>query len=113
MPAVTPRLCAIVHSHEISLKRGNRPLFLRHLQQNIRRAIGDLGPARIVQLPGRIMLDLAGHPNPPAVRERLSRVAGIANIMKATSVKMNVSRKRRGKPPVTKSRMRLKASGSP
>src|SRR5262245_15050363 len=80
MAAITPSPCAVVHYHEISLKRGNRPVFLRHLQENIRRAIGDLGPARIVQLPGRIMLDLAGHPDPPAVRERLSRVAGIANI---------------------------------
>jgi tRNA uracil 4-sulfurtransferase len=80
MAAITPSPCAIVHYHEISLKRGNRPLFLRHLQANIRRAIGDLGPARIVQLTGRIMLDLTGHADPAAVRERLSRVAGIANI---------------------------------
>ena len=58
MAPITPSPCAIVHYHEISLKRGNRPLFLRHLQQNIRRAIGDLGPARLVQLSGRIMLDL-------------------------------------------------------
>ena len=75
-----PSPCAIVHYHEISLKRGNRPLFLRHLQQNIRRAVGDLGPARLVQLSGRIMLDLTGHADPAAVRDRLGRVAGIANI---------------------------------
>jgi tRNA uracil 4-sulfurtransferase len=80
MAAVTPSPCAIVHYHEISLKRGNRPLFLRHLQQNIRRAIGDLGPARLIQLSGRIMLDLTGHPDPGAVRDRLCRVAGIANV---------------------------------
>ena len=35
MAPITPSPCAIVHYHEISLKRGNRPLFLRHLQQNI------------------------------------------------------------------------------
>ena len=80
MAPITPSPCAIVHYHEISLKRGNRPLFLRHLQQNIRRAVGDLGPARLVQLSGRIMLDLTGHPDPAAVRDRLGRVAGIANI---------------------------------
>ena len=80
MAPITPSPCAIVHYHEISLKRGNRPLFLRHLQQNIRRAIGDLGPARLVQLSGRIMLDLTGHPDPAAVRDRLGRVAGVANI---------------------------------
>ena len=45
---------AIVHYHEISLKRGNRPLFLRQLHQNLLRAIGDLGPVELVQLSGRI-----------------------------------------------------------
>jgi len=74
-----PGLCAIVHYHEISLKGGNRPLFLRHLQQNLLRATSDLGPVRVVQLPGRIMLDLAGHPDPDRVGDRLGRVSGIAN----------------------------------
>jgi thiamine biosynthesis protein ThiI len=78
--AVTPGPCAIVHYHEISLKRGNRPLFLRHLQDNIRRAVQDLGPVRLTQLPGRITLDLAGHADPAAVRDRLARVCGIANL---------------------------------
>jgi thiamine biosynthesis protein ThiI len=70
---------AILHYHEISLKRGNRPLFLRHLQQNVLRAIGDLGPVRLEQLPGRIVLDLSRHPDPARVRERLARVCGVAN----------------------------------
>ncbi len=73
------RPCVIVHYHEISLKRGNRPLFLRRLQENLARAVGDLGPVRVHQLPGRIVLDLTGHPAPGAVRERLDRVCGIAN----------------------------------
>jgi tRNA uracil 4-sulfurtransferase len=74
------RPCAIVHYHEISLKRGNRPLFLRYLQQNLLRATSDLGPIRLVQLPGRIMLDLADHPHPNAVGDRLARVFGVANV---------------------------------
>src|SRR5215468_7064601 len=73
------RPCVIVHYHEISLKRGNRPLFLRRLQENLARAVGDLGPVRVQQLPGRIVLDLAGHPAPEAVRARLDRVCGVAN----------------------------------
>jgi len=71
--------CVIVHYHEISLKRGNRPLFLRRLQENLARAVSDLGPVRVIQLPGRIVLDLEGNPDPPGVRERLDRVCGIAN----------------------------------
>ena len=76
-PVTAP--AAIVHYHEISLKRGNRPLFLRHLQENIVRAVGDLGPVGLVQLPGRLMLDLSHHPDPERLRERLARVCGIAN----------------------------------
>src|SRR5262249_13539360 len=38
------------------------------------------------QLPGRIMLDLAGHPDPPGVYERLGRVSGIANFALAERV---------------------------
>ena len=71
--------CVIVHYHEISLKRGNRPLFLRKLQENLARAVSDLGPVRVIQLPGRIVLDLEGNPDPQGVRERLDRVCGIAN----------------------------------
>ena len=71
--------CVIVHYHEISLKRGNRPLFLRRLQENLARAVSDLGPVRVIQLPGRIVLDLEGNPDPKGVRERLDRVCGIAN----------------------------------
>jgi thiamine biosynthesis protein ThiI len=69
-----------VHYHEISLKRGNRPLFLRQLRQNLLRATSDLGSPRAIQLPGRILLDLASHPAPDAVCDRLTRVAGIANL---------------------------------
>ncbi len=88
MTGATP--AAILHYHEISLKRGNRPLFLRHLQQNVRRAIGDLGPVRLEQLPGRIVLDLTSHPDPARVRERLARVCGVANY--SLAVRTGVSR---------------------
>ena len=88
MTGATP--AAILHYHEISLKRGNRPLFLRHLQQNVRRAIGDLGPVRLEQLPGRIVLDLTSHPDPTRVRERLARVCGVANY--SLAVRTGVSR---------------------
>ena len=81
---------AIVHYHEISLKRGNRPLFLRQLHQNLLRAIGDLGPVELVQLSGRVMLDLSRHPAPRLLPERLARVAGVANF--ALAIRTGVSR---------------------
>ncbi len=85
-----PAPAAIVHYHEISLKRGNRPLFLRHLQQNLLRAIGDLGPVRLEQLSGRIVLDLSRHPEPARLGERLARVCGVANF--ALALRTGVSR---------------------
>jgi tRNA uracil 4-sulfurtransferase len=69
----------VVHYHEISLKRGNRPLFLRHLRRNLERALADVGPAPVEQLSGRIVIDLEGNPVPDAVRDRITRVFGVAS----------------------------------
>ena len=84
------RPAVIVHYHEISLKRGNRPLFLRHLARNLERAIGDLGPVPLHQLSGRILLDLADHPRPEAVRNRIARVFGVASCALAYRVPSTV-----------------------
>jgi thiamine biosynthesis protein ThiI len=73
------RPALVVHYHEISLKRGNRPLFLRHLRRNLERALADLGPAPVQQRPGRIVVDLEGHAAPEAVRDRAARVFGVAH----------------------------------
>ncbi len=73
------RPCIVVHYHEISLKGGNRPLFLRHLSRNLARATADLPPVTVVQRPGRILLDLEHHEKPEAVLERMARGLGIAN----------------------------------
>jgi thiamine biosynthesis protein ThiI len=70
----------VVHYHEISLKRGNRPLFLRHLRRNVERALADTGPARVEQLSGRIVVDLEGHPAPETARDRVARVFGVASV---------------------------------
>ncbi len=74
------RPVVVVHYHEISLKRGNRPLFLRHLKRNLERATEDLGPFVVRQRPGRIVLDLEDHPKPDAVLERAATVCGVAGV---------------------------------
>jgi thiamine biosynthesis protein ThiI len=71
----------VVHYHEISLKRGNRPLFLRQLARNIASAIADVGPVGVRQRPGRLVLDLEGHPQPEVVRDRVQRVCGVASVL--------------------------------
>jgi thiamine biosynthesis protein ThiI len=72
------RPVVVVHYNEVSLKRGNRPLFLRHLARNLQRAVADLPPVTLRQRPGRIVLDLDDHPGPEAVRDRAARVCGVS-----------------------------------
>ena len=90
------RPCLLVHYHEISLKAGQRPMFLRHLRQNLERATADLGPVKVVQFPGRLMLDLEGNDHPEAIRDRVSRVSGVANFSLAQRVPSNLGAIRSG-----------------
>ncbi|HEY7649817.1 MAG TPA: tRNA uracil 4-sulfurtransferase ThiI [Methylomirabilota bacterium] len=84
------RPAVVVHYHEISLKRGNRPLFLRHLNRNLAQSTSDLGPVRIRQLPGRILLDLATHEAPEAVRDRAAQVCGVSSVALGWRVESSV-----------------------
>ena len=70
----------VVHYHEISLKRGNRPLFLRHLRRNVERALAGTGPAGLEQLSGRLVVDLEGHPAPETARDRVAQVFGVSSV---------------------------------
>src|SRR6058998_1467699 len=80
------RPVGLVHYHELGLKRGNRPLFLRHLARNLRRATVDLAPVKLRQVSGRLLLDLEDHPDPAAVRDRVRRVCGVASVALAYRV---------------------------
>jgi len=84
------RAAVIVHYHEISLKRGNRPLFLRRLARNLARATADLGDVSVRQLPGRILLELDGSGLPEAVRDRAARVCGVSSVAVAYRVPSTV-----------------------
>jgi thiamine biosynthesis protein ThiI len=84
------RPVGLVHYHELGLKRGNRPLFLRHLGRNLRRATSDLGPLTLRQVSGRVLLDLEHHPDPDAVRDRVQRVFGISSFAIAYRVASTV-----------------------
>ena len=73
------KMVVVVRLGEITLKKRNRPLFVRQLGRNIRRALkgldirnSDWGPQRIVITPGP-QLDW------PELRERLQRVFGLRN----------------------------------
>jgi thiamine biosynthesis protein ThiI len=70
---------AVVHYHEISLKRGNRPLFLRRLGENLVRATAGCGVRGVRRLPGRLVLDLADTVDAETLHARIGTVFGIAN----------------------------------
>jgi thiamine biosynthesis protein ThiI len=68
----------VVHYHEISLKGGNRPLFLRRLAENLRRATVGCGVRGVHRLPGRLCLDLGPDADPALLSERIATVFGVA-----------------------------------
>ena len=96
--------CVIVHYHEISLKRGNRPLFLRRLQQNLVRALEDVGAPRVTQLTGRIVLEPPPGADPEVVVERLRHVFGVANLALAERTGTSLEELKRGVDRVTQGR---------
>lgn len=73
----------IVHYQEIALKGRNRPWFVERLVGNIRAAMNGLDGIKVRALMGRIELQHALDGDWPQVRERLSRLPGIANFLQA------------------------------
>ncbi len=83
--------CAIVHYHELALKGRNRDVFEQQLLRNIRRAMRDLQVKRVDALQGRMRVRLPDGLPDHIVRERLSRVFGIANFFVTEAVPLNLS----------------------
>lgn len=70
----------VVHYHEIALKKGNRRLFENKLIDNIRNSLAEIEEVKIEKLPGRLLLSNYGS-STSIVKERLSKVSGIANFI--------------------------------
>jgi len=94
----------VVHYHEVALKRGNRHAFVAQLVENIRRALQGVGVQRIRKAPGRIVILLRKGADVAEVRERLSRVFGIANFSLALRAEPNMDAMREGVLRVTEGR---------
>ena len=73
----------IVHYQEIALKGRNRPWFVERLVNNLRDVTRDLDIQQVRPLMGRIELILGSECEWSMVRERVSRVFGIANYAQA------------------------------
>ena len=80
----------IVHYQEIALKGQNRPWFVSRLVRNLREATRDLDIAKYHVLMGRIELVLGPTADWGQVRDRVSRVFGVANFAKAGRAALDV-----------------------
>ncbi|SPP63285.1 tRNA uracil 4-sulfurtransferase ThiI [Nitrospira lenta] len=83
--------CAIVHYHELALKGRNRDYFEDRLVHNIQLALSDLGVRQVENLRSRIRVILPSEANYEIIRQRLSRVCGIANFSLADSVPLDLA----------------------
>lgn len=80
----------VVHYQEIALKGNNRPWFVARLARNLRTATQGVGVREVRVLMGRIELVLDEAASWEAVRDRLSRVFGVANFARAGSAPLDV-----------------------
>jgi len=80
----------VVHYQEIALKGNNRPWFVSRLARNLRLATKDVGVREVRVLMGRIELVLDPSAEWETVRDRVSRVFGIANFAKAGSAPLEI-----------------------
>ncbi len=80
----------VVHYQEIALKGRNRPWFVNRLASNIRQATSGLDVKAVRPLMGRIELVLGPEARYEQVRDRLSRVFGIANFGQAGRAPLDI-----------------------
>src|SRR5206468_7854883 len=69
----------VIHYKELALKGKNRPWFIQLLVRNLKVALAGLHVAAVRSIMGRIELELGDATPWNEVRDRLSRVFGIAN----------------------------------
>jgi thiamine biosynthesis protein ThiI len=75
--------CVVVHYHEIALKGENRPMFVRRLAENLRKATHDLCGVRVLTPYGRILIQLDQGVSRPVLLDRIRCVFGVANFSPA------------------------------
>jgi len=80
----------VVHYQEIALKGRNRPWFVARLVRNLRAATADLGVTGVRALMGRIELTLEPAAPWDQIKERLTRVFGVANFSIAGRAPLDV-----------------------
>lgn len=69
----------LVRYHEVALKRGNRPYFVRLLKRNLASSVSGLGLTEIKQLAGRLLLLFGEEADGEEISHRVQTVFGVAN----------------------------------
>jgi thiamine biosynthesis protein ThiI len=69
----------VVHYKELALKGKNRPWFIQILVRNLRSALHGLDVRAVRSVMGRIEIELGSEAPQAEIRDRISRVFGIAN----------------------------------
>lgn len=81
----------LVHYGEIGLKGGNRRFFERILEQNIAKALGQLGKMGIRRLPGRLILETPAAVPIAAIQDRLRETFGIVSFAIAVASRPDIA----------------------
>jgi len=79
----------LAHYSELALKGKNRPWFIRRLVRNLHTALAGLGVKEIRTPMGRVEIVLNKEATADDVRERMSRVFGLANYAMAARVPLD------------------------
>jgi thiamine biosynthesis protein ThiI len=70
---------ALIHYHELTLKKGNRAYFLQRLVRNLQRGLKGTGAGPIERPEGRLLAALPDRADETELRARLARTFGVAN----------------------------------
>ena len=81
---------ALVHYHELTLKKGNRAYFVRRLISNLQRGLAGTGAGAITQTGARFLIDLPDGAGEEAIRARLARTFGVANFAITRSIPLEM-----------------------
>jgi len=80
----------IVKTHELALKGKNRPWFMRHLVNNLRKATSGTGVTKVWQGHMLVGLSLEDESRWPEVRDRVRECFGVAKFFKAYEVPVDL-----------------------
>jgi tRNA uracil 4-sulfurtransferase len=73
--------CVVMKFGELALKGRNRPLFVRRLEQNLRRVAADLGPLEVAHRGGMFLVSAPGRED--ELLERARRLPGLSVVQPA------------------------------